>query len=345
MLNETGEKTTRLTWVRRGSWCPALVNSRISNPGELCSRLAGALRGIVVDTDAEAARVTSQKQFEAAGTRLKKAREAFKARGLRGKARKDAAAEQLDPVKAEFDLCRTTMLQKRSAAVPRPELAIGNKIDLTGDEFRSKAYQFIASGDLADSSATALLAAFAVEGESEEKARRTDFDFVDSSGRLAFLETARQLMMLVTSERLQASLFQTWKREDERWSLRWDPVEDRRYALLDRDPTATDNKSRSEWMANLLAYRALSMFPCVHTRSGAATTAWSRLGGTPTFTWAIWDAPLSLDVIRSMLQHQEFVLEKPAPSSLRAMGICSAYRSRRIENGDYVNFSPARAVL
>jgi hypothetical protein len=27
--------------------------------------------------------------------------------------------------------------------------------------------------------------------------------------------------------------------------MRWDPTEDRRYALLDRDPTAGDNKSRT----------------------------------------------------------------------------------------------------
>jgi len=342
VLHEAGEKSLRLGWVRRASWCPVLFGSQITERGELCSTLGTALRGRTVASDAEAVRATAQKEFEKAKTCLKKAVEAFKKRGLRGNARKLAAAAELNPIRAEFERCRTTMLQKRPAAVPRAELAIGTKIDLTGDEFRSNAYQFIASRN---TSSAALLAAFATEGHKDEKAKRTDFDFVDSSGRLAFLETVQQLMMLVTAERLEASLFQTWKRRDERYSLRWDPSEDRRYALLDRDPTASDNKSRSEWMANLLGYRALSLFPCAQTRSGAATTAWSGRREGLAFTWPIWDGALSLDALRSLLQQQELVMKQPDTVILRARGIGSVYRSRRVENGDYINFSPARALL
>ena len=62
-------------------------------------------------------------------------------------------------------------------------------------------------------------------------------------------------------ERVHAALFEPWTYRDDRYSMRWDPLEDRRYALMDRDPTASDNKSRTVWMANLFAYRSLVLFP------------------------------------------------------------------------------------
>jgi hypothetical protein len=119
---------------------------------------------------------------------------------------------------------------------------------------------------------------------------------------------------------------------------------DRRYALLDRDPTAGNNKSTSEWMANLLAYRALCLFPCVITCTGSTTAGWNSALDEPCFTWPIWQAPLPPDTIRSLLGHAALVT-RDIPSTLRHLGIAAAYRSRRIENGDYVNFSPAQGVF
>jgi CRISPR-associated endonuclease/helicase Cas3 len=344
-LTEAGETSVRLGWENDGAWHPILVGLRTRDTTKLCAVLAVALRGREVLPPAEADRAAAQKDFETTKTQLKKALDAFRKRGLRGAARAEAHAAEIEPIRRAFDVTRATLLGKLSAAVPRPELAIGNKIDLTGDEFRAKAKQFLRARNAESDSAAALLASFAVEGASEERVVRTDFDFVDSSGRLAFLETVRQLISLVTPARLEATLFRSWRRQDERWSLRWDPVEDRRYALLDRDPTASNNKSRSEWMANLLGYRALSIFPCAATSSAAATAAWSRHHGETSFTWPLWHYPLSLDVIRSLVAHVELLRENPDLAILRAMGVAAAFRSRRIANGDYVNFSPARSVL
>ena len=71
--------------------------------------------------------------------------------------------------------------------------------------------------------------------------------------------------------------------------MRWDPAEDRRYALLDRDPTATGNKPRTVWIANLLAYHALAWFPSAPTARGLLTTGWDRSGEA--FTWPLWQVP------------------------------------------------------
>jgi hypothetical protein len=236
-------------------------------------------------------------------------------------------------------LKRKMFLEKLNAAVPRPELSIGKKIDMSVEEFRAKARQFLDDNTLGFSAVT-LLAALATEGSGDDRSRRTDFDFIDSSGRLAFLETVRQLMLLASPERLHAVLFKPWQRTDGRWSLRFDPIEDRRYALLDRDPTASDNKSRSEWMANLLAFRALSFFPCAITQRGSATTCWHEDADGLSFRWPLWRSPLSQNTIRSLLGHQSLGSSNPI-TSLRMLGVEAVYCSRRISNGDYVNFSPA----
>ncbi len=336
-LVEAGEPTARLNWKGGATWRPCLTG--LHNPDAICTTLTAALRGREVAPDAESARAMAQKKFEAAATRSKKAKDAFKKRGLYGNERKEAYAIEIGPLQEELRLRRETFLEKLNAAVQRPELSIGKKVDLSADEFRAKARDFL-SDHMPDKLAVTMLAALASEGDGNARCRRTDFDFVDSSGRLAFLETVRQLMFLVTSERLLATLFKPWQRADERWSLRFDPIEDRRYALLDRDPTANDNKSRSEWMANLLAYRALSFFPCAITQRGSATACWHEDTDGLSFTWPLWKVPLSPDTIRSLLGHQGLSSLNPI-TSLRMLGVEAVYRSRRISNGDYVNFSPA----
>ncbi len=340
-LVEAGQGQTKLGWNCGAVWQPFL--SGLDDPDAICTTLCVALRGREVSADAETARAAAQKEFDAAATRLKKAKDAFKKRSLRGKERKAAYAKDVQPLEEERRSLRAAFLEKLSAAVPRHELSIGKKVDLDSDEYRTKAKAFLGDEEFGVS-ACAMLAALAVESAGRDRCSRTPFDLVDSSGRLAFLETVRQLMLLATPERLKATLFEPWQRKDERLSLRFDPVEDRRYALLDRDPTAYDNKSRSEWMANLLAYRALSLFPCALTRRGSATTAWVESSETSFFTWPIWSAPLAPDTIRSLIGHKALVAQNPGVP-LRLMGVRVAYRARLVSNGDYINFSPAFAVF
>ncbi len=130
--------------------------------------------------------------------------------------------------------------------------------------------------------------------------------------------------------------------------MRWDPLEGRRYTLMDRDPTASDNKSRTIWMAKLLAYRALAPFPSAPRSRFLSATAWEGQDDDKTFTWPMWEFAASPDVIRSLLQLREITLSEPDRSLLRERGIAAAFRARRIKVGvgaNYkLNFSPARAV-
>jgi hypothetical protein len=149
--------------------------------------------------------------------------------------------------------------------------------------------------------------------------------------------------------------------------LRWDPIEDRRYALMDRDPTASDNKSRTVWMANLLAYRALVLFPSVPTKGVLETTAWHetpqsgqrrkdarRQGREPAswrdmdFTWPLWVHPADPDTIRSHMLLPALKGENPDRMVLRRRGVMAVFRSRRLKVGSganfKINFGPARGV-
>ncbi len=342
VLSET-DPHIKLGWHARARWTPFLASSQPLDEADILQRLAARLHGQPVDEKAKRKSEASQGRLDAAKRRLKDARDALKALKLRGNQLKAERERVVEPVRQRFNKRRKIVLARRKVAVPSPELSIGKKVDLSADEFRSNAAAFLQDAELG-SPAIAMLAGLATESCDQKQCQRTRFDFIDSSGQLAFLEAALQLMSKATPERLEATLFRPWKRVDEKYSLRFDPVEDRRYALLDRDPTAGNNKSTSEWMANLLAYRALSLFPCVLARRDTETTGWAEDSGTWCFTWPIWKPPLSLKTIGSLLVRRELIAPKPA-QSLRRVGVEAAYRARRISNGDYVNFSPAFAVL
>lgn len=333
----------RLGWHARARWAPFLASPDPLDEALLLPRLAERLRGQSVDEKAERKRDVSQRRLDVAKKRLKDANEALKALKLRGNQLKAERERMVEPIRKRFERWRRIVRGRRKVAVPSLELAIGKKVDLSAEEFRSTAESFFQDAGHG-ASATAMLAGLATESCNDKQSPRTRFDFIDSSGQLALLEAALQLMSHATPQKLEATLFQPWKRADEKYSLRFDPVEDRRYALLDRDPTAGNNKSTSEWMANLLAYRALSLFPCVITQRGSETTGWSQHSGAWCFTWPIWEQPLTLQTISSLLAHRELVKAQPS-KLLRRVGVMAAYRAGRVSNGDYVNFSPAFAVL
>jgi hypothetical protein len=342
VLSET-DPTLKLGWHARARWVPFLASTRPFEESDVLQRLATPLRGQAVDPMAERKRELSQRRLNGAKRQMEEAKKALKSLNLRGNHLKTERERMVEPLRIRFEKRRQIVRGRRNVSVPSPELAIGKKVDLSADEFRSTADSFFQGGE-SGTSAIAMLAALATESCNSERCPRTRFDFIDSSGQLAFLEAVLHLMGHSTPERLKAALFESWKRADEKYSLRFDPVEDRRYALLDRDPTAGNNKSTSEWMANLLAYRALSLFPCVISQRGTATTGWAEFDETWCFTWPIWESSLSVETIRSLLTHQELAASKPA-DSVRRIGVAAAYRTRKVANGDYVNFSPAFAVL
>jgi hypothetical protein len=160
-------------------------------------------------------------------------------------------------------------------------------------------------------------------------------------------------MSRASETKLREALFQPWSYTDEKLTMRWDQLDDRRYALMDKDPTASDNKSTTVWMANLLAYIALANFPCVATAHGPATFGWLRTKESFAFNWPIWRDPLTHDALRSLLSsltlaaHGGETAREKSRTELRARGVDAIFSARRIQVGNpplhKINFSPAFA--
>jgi len=369
VLHAAGESEARLHWERSATWQPVLTGIAPGGPihstrqergsleGAVASIVAEALRGDDVPEEAEQQRKEAQQRYDAAKKAVKDKLQELRERRLKGKERKTAVEAEVTPLQSEEERCRADRQAALRQAVPRPELAIGKHIDCSLDEFRELVVSFLNGAGLEQREALDFLAAFASDAnlhETDTKSAKgilasTPFCFISGSGHQYFLDTVRQLMAEANEERVRSVLFDSWQYRDEKLSMRWDPSEDRRYALMDRDPTASDNKSRTVWMANLLAYRGLVLFASMPHRSRLATTAWRHLDGEPVFTWPIWTDPAGPEIIRSLLLLPELSGEKPDHDSLRQRGVIAAFRSRRIKVGSgtnyKVNFSPARSGM
>lgn len=347
-LAEAHAGEPKLVWRPGPRLVPILEGAGAEDEDELSRVVADSLRGPAIAPDAEARRAEAQREMENAKTAVKKKRDEIKARGLRGAERSDAIERELRPLEREYEQKRRVWLEALREAVPRPELSLGKRIDCTQEEYRAHAAALADQAQLMTRGALDMLAAFgsdACHQANSDAIAPTSFCFITGSGHQFFLETARELMARVATDSVRRALFEPWDYRDEGLSMRWDSIEDRRYALMDRDPTASDNKPRTMWMANLLAYRALALFPSAPGRR-LATAGWDSRGST--FTWPLWGHPLGVDGIRSLVQLRELIEERPDAAGLRARGIVAVYRAQRVEVGKgvsrKVNFSPARQV-
>lgn len=148
---------------------------------------------------------------------------------------------------------------------------------------------------------------------------------------------------------IDAMLFNAWRYDDDCFSLRWDPVEDQRYALRSDDPSQKANKragSRGVKAANAVAAEALAMLPVQPQANQVATTGFASCGRRMVaFTWPIWTVPCGLDVMRSVLSDPELSRPQPDRRRLAARGVAQAFRSERFASSVYYkNFSPGRPV-
>jgi hypothetical protein len=349
-LHQSGVGEPRLGWKRLNRWMPVLNGIDVEDEELLARVVVESLRGRAVPGDAEAQRAAAQKAMELAKTAITKKRDEIKKRGLRGRERTEVEERELRPLQREYEEKRRQWLNALRDAVPRPELALGKRLDCTGEEYRGQAEDFLSTAHRSDRESVDLLAAFGTDACRRPKSQMieaTPFAFIRGDSQQFFLDTVRQLVGQVSAEGVHRTLFRPWDYRDEGLSMRWDPVEDRRYALMDKDPTAPGNKPRTMWMANLLAYRGLVFFPSAPVGRRLHVAGWDLQHNT--FTWPIWECPLSAEAVRSLVQLRELVAERPDAQALRARGAEVAYRATRIAVGPgankKLNFSPARRVV
>lgn len=155
---------------------------------------------------------------------------------------------------------------------------------------------------------------------------------------------ARQIIGTIESRQLQQTVEMTWMYNDDEYTLRWDPNEDKPYAMQWRNPSKV--RSPSQKGANCLALFGMGCFPVVPVSGQAETTGFGlKRPKQVSWTWPLWNYPVPLNVVHSLLALTELQREKPSRSELEPLGIAAVYRCDRIMTSTYyANFTPARRV-
>ena len=237
-------------------------------------------------------------------------------------------------------LCRT--LRRKST----PEFDFAKDLNVQPGKFRDEAASAQLQTQLQDRRHADFIAAFGCEiypTKDGKNIQDTAFRTMSGAGHQHFLGTMKDLVQKVEEDHFRRSLFEVWSYSDTKLGLRWDPEEDRRYALRWDNPS-DGGGVRTVWGANRLAVEALPMFPTAPDKRELQTTGFSMQDRAVSFTWPIWQVAVSVDVARSLLALPE--LQRPEPSlvHLNARGVVEVYRSQRITVGKYRNFTQALPI-
>lgn len=183
--------------------------------------------------------------------------------------------------------------------------------------------------------AAAFAAAFgtsvAVDGKGNTKP--TAFHFTAANQQ--FLGAVEMIRSSVTKEWASQSLFEGAASRTGT-NLRWDPGAERNWALMANNPTVdgTSVDAPLEW----LAFRGLPLFPSFPKGDRIVTTAVRGFGNEMALTWPLWNAPISLNTLRSVLQTSWGGAEE-ARRQRGVFAMCSSV-IRRTSQG-FGNFGPA----
>ncbi len=192
------------------------------------------------------------------------------------------------------------------------------------------------------------------DGELDSQIEDTAFRTMSGAGHQHFIQFMCDIVRATNGAHLHKALFETWNYDDpgRGLNLRWDPADDRRYALRWRNPSKDPNTTMRG--ANRLAIESLPLFATAPMRGRLETTSFvQRRRQGVRFTWPIWRVPLQVDIARSLLQSP--MLTPPSVSEsdavhaqwrqrLEPLGVAAVFQSQRITTGKFRNFTPARSL-
>ena len=227
-----------------------------------------------------------------------------------------------------------------------PALCFADDLTVSCERFRRLAHDAQRAATLTNRHFADFVAAFGCDSLSipgKDQIQDTALRTMSGAGHQHFLKSMRELVEKTEPSDLKGSLFAPWRYSDPRPSLRWDPVDDRRYALRWKEPAG--DAVQTVRGANRLAIEALPLLPTAPGERKLHTTGFSeRRGEGVNFTWPIWDTPLNVEVVRSLLGLAEIQELRPDRDTLAARGVVEVYRSRRITVRKYRNFTNAVPV-
>lgn len=237
-----------------------------------------------------------------------------------------------------------TLLTALSAGEGLEPFTLGEDLNVSPEVFRAYALSVCQRSTASSRRAVDFVAAFGCDGVAEENViKDCELRTMSGAGHQHFLGFMRQLMQTTTREHLRTALLARWSYEDDGPSMRWDPEDDRRYALRWKEPSR--DKVQTVRGANCLAVQGLSLLSSVPTGHGLRTTGFSGLRVRNTFwSWPIWVLPIAMDAVRSLLAYPSLAAPSPNAAHLSRLGVAQVFRSQRLTVGKFRNFAPARAV-
>lgn len=218
-------------------------------------------------------------------------------------------------------------------------------ITYSAEEFR----QLCESGrdDPVRAQLVAALASDAVLKRGSEAVEATTLCAMFGQGHQHFLSrlvAAATRADTTTAAELSRALFESWRYEDETEGLRWDPIEDRRYAHQYGDPSEGRNKIGTVTGANRLAAIGFSSLTSAPTASGLMTVGIVGRRGARDVCWPLVEVPTSLAGHFALLAHPALGSEQEA-IALKSYGVGAVGRARRYLSGKFFNFERARVQM
>jgi len=227
---------------------------------------------------------------------------------------------------------------------------LGQNTTVARQIFRTVAQDSAASATSEDRTSSDFYAAFgsdALVAQDGLTIQDTALRTMAGAGHQHFLETMRNVIAKCGPEHIRKTLFQTWQYDDptQTLSLRFDPLDDNRYALRWRNPSGDPDRKNTGSMlgANRLAIEAIPLFTTSPGELFLQTVGFTGQRASDTyFSWPIWTSPVGIDAIRSLLALREVQIPREA-ESLMTRGVAAVFRSQRITVGKVRNFTPASA--
>jgi hypothetical protein len=343
---ERGAPDVRLSWTE--SRRPVVLAQGVADGAALVGLIADLASRPAPDVTAVGAEKEVRSTFEEARRQERKKREEIRKRRLPRDKRKEAMAAEHAPLATLAARLRSEWRTARAKAAPDVTVSMGLDLNVKSEEFVEHCRDALDAATPLSRRWVDFCACFGTENASERMAA-TPFALISGSGHQHFLGTAGDLMVACTDDHFRRALLDMWTATDDGSSFRWDPDDDRRYALLADDPTASGNKPKTIWGANRLAFEALRLFPCMRARTGPATVGWRHDGESDVWRWPLWACNLSPAVISSILASRDIWRDDPETRRrLRARGVFAVFQTRRITVGrapnQKVNLTPSVPV-
>lgn len=216
-------------------------------------------------------------------------------------------------------------------------------VKYTPDELRDLLHEALAQDDgdrRLRVDALSVLGSDAIADDEKGMIRPTPYCLMFGQGHQHFLKNWSMAPQIVESDgaRLVSALLHPWPYAEPGLTFRWDPDEDRRYALRARDPSG--DKVKTCDAANRLAAIGLASLPAIPAERFLEAPGYMRSRRRAEFRWPIWSVPLRERAIVALLRHPYVLRTHGEPPA----GLTAVMAAERRSVGKFVVVTPARRV-